>query len=226
MKASSTPVISRQREPHPRLTETVLKHRDHPWRKPVAAHSQRIFDTLAAEVRAWNGSLVLDTGCGTGMSTAALARRHPGALVLGIDKSEDRLGRGAGALPGNARLVRMDLEDFWLLSRAAGWRFDRQCFFYPNPWPKPEQRLRRWPFHPVLPVALACGGTWEVRTNWEVYAREFALAFGVLTGRTPEVLPWSPAEPETLFEKKYLESGHGLWRWEAAVPVKGPGPEG
>lgn len=173
-------------------------------------------------------SLVLDSGCGTGMSTGFLARRYPGSLVLGVDKSLARLDRRPAGLPDNARLVRMDLEDFWLLAREAGWRFQRQCFYYPNPWPKPEQRLRRWPFHPVLPVALACGGVVEVRTNWEIYAREFAGAFGILTGLTPEVRPWKPEVPETLFEKKYLGSGHELWRWEATVPpgVKGPGSAG
>lgn len=217
MQSFSAPVTSRQTQPHPRLQETVLKHARTVWRRPAAAFSQSAFEALRPWVEEWNGPLILDTGCGTGLSTAVLARRNPSALVLGIDKSVARLDRASGDRPANARLVRMDLEDFWLLAAAAGWRFARQCFYYPNPWPKPEQRLRRWPFHPVLPVALSCGGIWEVRTNWEVYAREFALAFGWLTGRTPTVTSWSPAEPETLFERKYLNSGHPLWRWEASA---------
>jgi tRNA G46 methylase TrmB len=158
------------------------------------------------------------------MSTSVLAGRFPNSLVLGVDKSASRLDRHAGGLADNALMVRMDLEDFWILARAAGWRFQRQCFFYPNPWPKPEQRMRRWAFHPVLPVALACGGVWELRTNWEVYAQEMALAVGWSTGVFPLVDRWSPEEPETLFEKKYLASGHGLWRWEATInPEKEPG---
>lgn len=212
MDHASSLVISRQTGPHPRLAETVLKHAHHPWKKPVAHHSHQTFAGLAPTVAAWPGPLVLDTGCGTGMSTGVLARRYPESLVIGIDKSEDRLGRAWG-LPANALLVRMDLEDFWLLAREAEWQFSRQCFFYPNPWPKPEQRLRRWAFHPVFPTALACGGVWEVRTNWLIYAQEMALAYGLLTGNHPTVEPWSPAEPETLFEKKYGESGHPLWRW-------------
>jgi tRNA G46 methylase TrmB len=215
----SSPVTSRQTGPHPRLAETVLKHASHPWRKPVARYSLEAFQVLAPVVEAWLGPLILDTGCGTGQSTRVLARRNPEALVLGIDKSLARLGRGSGDLPPNARLVRFDLEDLWPLAHQAGWRFARQCFFYPNPWPKPEQRLRRWAFHPVLPVALACGGTWEVRSNWDVYAQEFAVAFGLLAGITPRVEPWNPPEPETLFEKKYQDSGHSLWRWEAQAPV-------
>jgi len=186
----------------------------------VADHSRRTFDALShrAEAEGWSGRLVLDTGCGTGLSTSPLARRFPDCVILGIDKSNDRLGR-AEASAANAVLVRADLEDFWVLAKQAGWIFVRQCFYYPNPWPKPEQRLRRWPFHPVLPTALACGGTWEVRTNWLVYAQEFALAFERLTGVEPQISRWSPSVAETLFERKYMASGHELWRWEAATPA-------
>lgn len=214
MSEFSQPVTSRQSEPHERLAETVWKHVKTPWRKPVADHSRRAFDALVTDLAGGPRSLILDTGCGTGMSTAVLARRYPESLVLGIDKSEARLQRRVVGFPENARLVRIDLEDFWLLAAEARWRFDRQCFYYPNPWPKPEQRLRRWPFHPVFPMAMSCGGIWEVRTNWRVYALEFAQAFGLLTGSIPVVTRWNPPEPETLFEKKYLASGHELWRWE------------
>lgn len=218
MHQPSSPVQSRQTEPHPRLVETVEKHSRHPWRKPVADFSKRTFEALdrRAGGEGWAGRLILDTGCGTGMSTGILAKRFPGSVVLGVDKSQDRLGKGSG-FPDNAVLVRADLEDLWILAHEAGWTFVRQCFYYPNPWPKPEQRLRRWPFHPVLPTAVACGGTWELRTNWGVYAQEFAVAFGFLTGVTPEVHPWNPTIPETLFERKYLESGHSLWRWEGVA---------
>jgi len=223
MNQPSRPVTSRQSDVHPSLEATVRKHASTVWQKPLAAHSRETFEALAPEVVAWPGPLVLDTGCGTGMSTALLALRHPDCLVLGIDKSLSRLDRHSGGLPANARLFRMDLEDFWLQATQAGWRFQRQCFFYPNPWPKPSQRLRRWAFHPVLPVALACGGTWEVRTNWELYAQEFARAFALLTGRSPLVTPWHPTIPETLFERKYLASGHALWRWEeSSEPVGAP----
>jgi tRNA G46 methylase TrmB len=217
MNDPSAPVTSRQSEPHPRLAETVLKHRANPWLKPIAEHSRQTFASVVSLVAEWPRPLILDAGCGTGMSTSLLADRYPDHLVLGVDKSAARLSRSPEDQPVNARLIRMDLEDFWPLARQEGWRFERQCFFYPNPWPKPEHRLRRWPFHPVLPLAVACGGVFEVRTNWEVYAREFSLAFGLLTGTTPQVTPWRPPVPETLFEKKYLASGHALWRWEAAT---------
>jgi len=204
------------------LAETVLKHASVPWRKPVADRSRRDFDAVAAKVASWPGPLILDTGCGTGMSTGVLAQKHPDCLVIGVDKSEFRLDKHRSEGRENALLVRFDLEDFWLLAYEAGWQFQQQHFLYPNPWPKPEHRLRRWPFHPVFPVALGCGGSWELRTNWHIYAKEFAVAYGLLTGLESEPEAWHPTEPETLFEKKYGESGHQLWRWVSPAPRTGP----
>lgn len=221
MEQPSSPVTSRQLAPHPRLREALMKHLSSPWQKPIADHSRRRFDELQPRVSGFSDHLILDSGCGTGMSTGLLAHRYPEHLVLGVDKSEARLERHSGDLPANALLVRMDLEDFWLLASAAGWRFARQCFLYPNPWPKPEQRLRRWAFHPIFPTALACGGTWELRTNWRVYAEELALAVEWAVGIVEPVTPWNPREPETLFERKYLASGHSLWRWEASIGNSG-----
>ena len=213
--AGSRSVTSSQTAVHPRLAETVLKHARSAWRKPVADHSRRAFDRIAALVPR-PVDLILDSGCGTARSTAALAARFPDNLVLGLDKSPARLDK-AVALPGNALTARIDLEDFWRLAFEAGWTFARQCAFYPNPWPKPEQRLRRWPFHPVFPTAMACGGVWEVRTNWKVYADEFAMAFALLTGSETEVSAWKPETAETAFEAKYLASGHDLWRVETGL---------
>ncbi len=221
MSDLSRPVVSRQLEPHPRLAEAVTKHRLSSWKKPVASHSAVSFARLLPDLKAWPGPLILDSGCGTGMSTWGLAQRYPEALVVGIDKSLARLSRNSGPVPANVRLVRMELGDFWVLAHAEGLSFRRQCFYYPNPWPKPEHRLRRWPFHPVFPLIVAGGGTLELRTNWKIYAQEFALAVGILSGATPEVLEWHPQNPETLFEKKFLASGHALWRCEAAIEPKG-----
>jgi len=44
-----------------------------------------------------------------------------------------------------------------------------------------------------------------------------AIAFGLLTGINPLTEAWAPKVPETLFEKKYPESGHQLWRWVSSA---------
>ena len=217
MNLPSRRVESSQKGPHPRLIEIVEKHKNSVWHRPLSDSARRSFDQLEQRVGNWRGQRILDTGCGTGRGTLAWATKEPDALVIGVDKSSDRLDR-IHPHPENVLLVRMNLEDFWPLAKEAGWTFSRQLFLYPNPWPKPEQRLRRWAFHPVLPAAYSCGGVWEVRTNWEVYAQEMALAHAQFSGFTQPVCEFYPLNPLTAFEKKYAESQHKLWRWISEFP--------
>jgi tRNA G46 methylase TrmB len=222
MHGNSAAVRSRQVAAHPRLVEVVCRHLGSPWRRAPAASGRAAFARIADALAA--APFVLDAGCGSGASTFALARRHAGRLVLGVDKSAARLLTGEralanGAAPANACLLRCDLVDFWTLAAAAGLRCEAQYLLYPNPWPKPEQLMRRWHAHPVLPALLQLGGTIELRTNWRVYADEFATALH-LAGRVEasvdaldEVLPLSP------FERKYAESGHRLWRCATETPL-------
>lgn len=223
MFANSSKVDSRQQQVHPRLDELVLRHLQSPFRKPAAAASAQAFAQFAAALAGDTRPRILDAGCGTGASTLVLARRHPQALLLGVDKSAQRLQKGerAAAQPGapeNVRLLRCDLVDFWLLAAAAGWRFARQYLLYPNPWPKPGHVMRRWPAHPVLPALLEAGGALELRCNWQPYALEWCRALS-LAGRPwhMDCLPATEDGALTPFEAKYRASGHTLWRVCAAV---------
>lgn len=218
MFGNSREVASSQRQAHPRLVEIVGRHLREPFRKPISDASRAAFDALAARVEDASRPLVLDAGCGTGASTLALARRHREAFVVGVDKSRARLEVGQRALAcagdvANALLLRCDLVDLWLLAARAGMRFERQYLLYPNPWPKPEYVMRRWPGHPVLPAILACGGSIELRTNWDVYALEWAEALRVAGREACVELPIP--DGLTPFEAKYAASGHRLWRVES-----------
>jgi len=225
MHANSRQVSSRQSAPHPRLREVVLRHLETAWRRQPSAAGCAAFESVAS--RAACARLILDAGCGTGVSTFELARSHAGSLVLGVDKSAARLALGqrmidADAAPPNAALLRCDLVDFWQLAARAGLHFSRQFLLYPNPWPKPEHLRRRWHAHPVLPSILALGGTIELRTNWRIYAEEFAAALA-LCGRAAAVEEFAAATPSTPFERKYAASGHLLWRCRAAERNFGAG---
>lgn len=218
MFANSRPVESRQNDVHPRLEAMVRRHLREPYRRPVGAVSREAFAALAGALAADTRPRVLDAGCGTGASCLRLARAHPEAVVIGVDKSLHRLQVGqraarAADAPRNLHLLRCDLVDFWLLAAAAGWRFAAQYLLYPNPWPKPEHVLRRWPAHPVLPALLALGGRIELRTNWKTYAEEWSAALEIAgqawhTGCLDDV----QAPALTPFEAKYRASGHALWR--------------
>jgi len=160
--------------------------------------------------------LVLDSGCGTGESTAALARVHPDCLVVGIDKSRARLDK-APELPGNARLVRAELADFWRLAHAAGWQPARHYLLYPNPWPKPAHLKRRWHAHPAFPHLLALGGRLALRSNFELYVDEFARALALAGVVDVKVVSFEADDSISPFERKYRLSGHRLFQLTATL---------
>ncbi|TFH85815.1 methyltransferase domain-containing protein [Billgrantia azerbaijanica] len=222
MHATSRPITSNQSGPHDDLARRVDRALAHPLRKPVAEHTRTAF----AEARAWRdahpGPLILDAGCGVGLSTRRLAERFADHAVIGVDRSAHRLARDHGALPDNARLVRADLVDFWRLALAAGWRPVRHYLLYPNPYPKSTHLKMRWHGHPVFPTILALGGRLELRSNWRLYVEEFALAVRQASGLTAAAAAYPLADgqpPLTPFEAKYHASGQTLWRLVVELPA-------
>jgi tRNA G46 methylase TrmB len=211
----SRTVRSSQAGTHPRLERLLQRYGTREWAEPLHPPSCRAFDELQDLLRGDNPALILDSGCGTGASTRDLAGRFPGALVVGVDKSADRLARlGAGKFPrreGNAVWVRAELATFWRLAARAGWRLQRHFLLYPNPWPKPGHLQRRWHAHPVFPSLLELGGRLEMRSNWRIYAEEFAFALEHYTGCVVRPSRLQVEEPYSPFERKYRDSGHPLY---------------
>lgn len=224
MQANSRPVTSSQTGMHERLAAVVLRHAAAPFRKPIADYNRAAFDSGMAVWRAaGEPPLILDAGCGVGLSTWHLATQFPGHFVIGVDQSADRIGRNIrwdGAPPDNALHLRADLVDFWRLLQDMGVRLARHYLLYPNPWPKPGQLQRRWHGHPVFPHAVALGGVLECRSNWKTYVDECAAALALLTGETVRSEAWVPEMAMTPFEQKYRDSGHALWRCMVDVPQR------
>ncbi|MBP5767620.1 MAG: methyltransferase domain-containing protein [Fibrobacter sp.] len=174
-------------------------------------------------------AVILDSGCGTGESTIHIARRFPNIPVIGIDKSFARLNKAGNPVqtagedvPRNAFWIRAELLDFWRLAldrvKTGEWVIPYHAIYYPNPWPKQSEATRRFHMHPIFPTLLALGGVTELRTNWEIYAREFAEAARIVlsdrseAGMAIKCESFAPAAPETAFERKYKDAGQKLWR--------------
>ena len=207
---------------HDDLAQQVAKHAATVFRKPVTDYNRSAFE---ASIAAWEAHgtppLILDAGCGVGLSTLHLAARHPDHFVIGIDQSADRLARQvhwSDALPANCMRLRADLVDYWRLLLESGVRPARQYLLYPNPWPKKQHLGRRWHGHPVFPAVVALGGQFECRSNWRIYIDECAAALTQLTGMPVQTEPFSALAPITPFEEKYRASGHALWRCRLALP--------
>ncbi|MBR4784129.1 MAG: methyltransferase domain-containing protein [Fibrobacter sp.] len=234
------------------LESAVRKYMRTQYLRPIADHTREAFAQAVEFVckfygnagRAWNEDravhapydVILDSGCGTGESTLNIAKKFPGAPVIGIDKSAARLTKAggtassdAGQLPPNAFLVRAELLDFWRLAleevRTGRWHIPYHALYYPNPWPKQSEATRRFHLHPIFQTLLSLGDTIELRTNWEIYAQEFAEAVRVVR-EAPGAMPdhaiptWKTItreafEPEhaiTAFERKYKNARQQLWR--------------
>jgi len=94
--------------------------------------------------------------------------------------------------------------------RLAGWRLHQHWLLYPNPWPKKMHLQRRWHAHPSFPDILALGGELELRTNWALYAMEFAEALRE-AGYETTVRTFEP-DGSTPFERKYASAGQVLYQ--------------
>jgi len=200
------------RVPHRNVRPLALRAWTHLPRfleSPLHGPSVESFDAAAGWLDKHCGPdmpLVIDSGCGTGLSTATLARMHPDAAVLGVDRSAARLAK-SHTLPDNALLVRAELATFWRLmlhTEACGGplsaaRVRHHFLLYPNPYPKPSRLNLRWHGHPALPMLLAIGARVEVRSNWRTYLEEFALAAELVAERS------SAAGDD--------HAGHGLRAW-------------
>ncbi|PAY00634.1 SAM-dependent methyltransferase [Pseudoalteromonas sp. HM-SA03] len=214
-EANSRSITTNQQGLHEKLDEIVTKHLTAEFKKPIAAHTQSAFDEVNARVQAFNGPIILDSCCGVGESTANLAKRHPDALVIGIDKSAHRLDKHdveyKQTEQGQYILVQADLNDFWRLALEADWQPSHHYLLYPNPWPKAKHIQRRWHGSAVFPFIVKLGGKLELRSNWDIYVKEFARALA-LSGVDVEVEAYESDEAITPFERKYWASGQSSTR--------------
>jgi len=221
LPANSRLVSSNQHGLHPRLGSVVGRHLQSTYRRPPAPHSVSAFQVLLARLAQAPRPLVLDSFCGTGQSTAILAGRHPGHLVVGIDKSGHRLGRHAGEPSGDYLLLRADCGDIWQLLLRERLEVDYHYLLYPNPWPKAQHLQRRIHGHGSFPWLLQLGGRIELRSNWQLYVEEFGVAMH-LAGHPGVVARLPDAPGITLFEEKYRRSGHPLWRFQGRIRREPP----
>lgn len=217
MQANSRVPTSAQTGIHQQLPTLLERHRHAVFRKPFADYNRAAFNAsmLRYQQRAAGTPLILDSCCGVGHSSIALAKAFPDHYVIGVDQSASRLARQINGtvneLPDNVDLVRADLVDYWRLLGEAGNRLARHSLLYPNPWPKIGHLSRRWHGHPVFPAMLALGGVLECRSNWPIYIDEFCFAVNCLTGKAAARQTFVADEPLTLFERKYRDSGHALY---------------
>ena len=213
-------VYSNQTGMHEDLATTIKKHLLSAWQEPIPEHTRIAADKIVNLARKHSGPLILDSFCGTGMSTTKLAERFPDALVIGIDKSQDRLAKHVSAEVANYHLIRASCEHTWALLAKAEIRCSQHYLLYPNPWPKKSHLKRRIHGHPAFPLLRALGGNVVLRSNWLTYVDEFEAGMHLL-GYRSRITEVRATNPLTLFERKYGTNNENLWQCESIAPKEG-----
>jgi tRNA (guanine-N7-)-methyltransferase len=158
------------------------------------------------------GDVVLDIGFGNGEALIEVAEIRPHEQVIGIDVHTPGVAAVLEAIEGrglrNIRVVDGDVLDF--VGRIPQHSLASIRVFFPDPWPKRQQRRRRLVRSDVvarLVGLLRAGGTLHLATDSADYAvqmRQVCDAHTVLTGGLIERPSWRPI---TRFEQRAVDEG-------------------
>lgn len=218
-EGNSRTITTTQSGPHEKLPDLVKKHLSTASQKPFNQHTLEAFSQVQNWLNGWQGPVIMDSCCGVGESTATLAKQFPDAKIIGVDKSALRTSKHDTTYnqgTQNHLVIRADLNDFWRLAHQAGWKLQRHYLLYPNPYPKPAQVQRRWHASAAFSDILKLGGVLEVRSNWDIYIQEFALALQQ-AGIDCQAEIYTADQPITPFERKYWASGQKSYRVVAKI---------
>jgi tRNA (guanine-N7-)-methyltransferase len=169
-----------------------------------------------------NNPKIIEIGFGMGKSTIQMAVNNPDFDYLGIEVHPP----GVGSLlmeirqhqVSNLKVINYDavkvIKDMIMDGTIHGFHI-----FFPDPWHKKRHNKRRIiqkEFIDVLCSKLKPGGYIHLATDWEDYA---IWMLDILnsnshlknTSKTNDYVPRPEQRPETKFEKRGLNLGHGVW---------------
>tara|TARA_S200000501_G_scaffold373431_1_gene420532 strand:+ start:805 stop:1497 length:693 start_codon:yes stop_codon:yes gene_type:complete len=223
MFGNSKKVKSNQLFTHEKLKATLMRRFSKKFQKPISKNSIYSFNKFVEKWIEHNKKpIIMDSGCGNGISTIKLAKKYPLDFIVGIEHSKVKIEKNIlknADRYDNFFLLRADLVDFWRLLRISKISLKKNYILYPNPWPKKKHLLKRWHGHPIFPTLLDLGELLECRSNWKIYIEEFAIACRKFANVKVLIEKWNPycgSKNDFIFlsnfEKKYCLSNHDLWR--------------
>lgn len=246
-----TPVPAR---PHRRVTSFRNRHaalsdaQQQTWdrRWPELGRTTRDHDGEPAGVldtTAWFGRsapLILEIGCGAGISTAAMAAEEPHLDVIAVEVYRRGLGQLLSAVDRNdlpnVRLISGDgvevLEHMLTPASLTGVRI-----FFPDPWPKARHHKRRL-IQPdtvaLIADRLKPGGVLHAATDHADYAEQIGevgdaehllrrVALDDAGTPVADDVPISLRRPTTKFEQKGIRDGSAINEFVWIRRQDGPG---
>ena len=165
-------------------------------------------------------ALVVEIGFGMGQATAAIAAAQPERDFIGIEVHPP----GVGALL--QRIDQAGLTNLRLLQHDAVAVLESMIgpaslaavhVFFPDPWHKKKHHKRRLiqpPFVALLASRLAPGGRLHCATDWQPYAQQMLAVLTAepsLANSCDGFAPRPDYRPQTKFELRGLNLGHGVW---------------
>ena len=163
---------------------------------------------------------ILEIGFGMGGATAQIAAEHPENDYLGVEVHTPGVGAlmrllDAGEI-GNVRIIQHDAVEVLnhMIEPAA---LDGIHIYFPDPWPKKRHHKRRLiqpPLVNLLASRLKPGGYLHLATDWQEYAEwilEVLQGEPQLKNTATDFAPKPDYRPETKFERRGLNLGHGVW---------------
>ena len=203
-------IYSNQRGLHPRLQLVLKKNQSTQFQKPISVRSYRAWKEV--ERLPQGQPIILDSGCGRGMSSYKLASLYPSHTILAVDQSSHRMTQLSSQKPNNIITLTSDCVDIWRLCAQNNLNITHHYLLYPNPWPKKKHLQRRFYAHPVFPVLISLADTTIVRSNWLPYILEFSTSCYNF-GKHARVRKLSTTiDPWTHFETKYQKHGQALYQ--------------
>ena len=198
-------------------------YRQHDYQRPIPERSVTTFAWIRKRIMENLRPIILDSGCGKGMSSLKLAELYPGHWVIALDQSAHRIRALSRHRPDNLLVVQDDCCDFWRQLAASGLPVVLHTIFYPNPYPKRQQEKRRWYAHPLAEMMLQLSPQMQLRSNWLDYLRHTAIVAGQL-GLVTRLVTITPdiEDAMTHFERKYIENEVALFELQVCGAMPFP----
>jgi tRNA (guanine-N7-)-methyltransferase len=164
--------------------------------------------------------VIAEVGFGMGETTARIAAENPANDYLGIEVHAPGVGSLLKRIDedalANVRIVQHDAVEV-MREMVPAASLAAIHVFFPDPWPKKRHHKRRLlqpAFVELAATRLVAGGVLHVATDWQDYAEQVleVLRATPLLANTAEGFAPRPAwRPETKFERRGLNLGHGVW---------------
>lgn len=164
--------------------------------------------------------IILEIGFGMGETTAAIAAAHPDNNYLAIEVHTPGVGSLLKQIEErglrNLRIIQHDAVDV-LEHMIPPSSLSGVHIFFPDPWPKKRHHKRRLIQAPLVALVasrLRPQAYLHAATDWEDYAQQILAVLNAepLLCNTAETFAPRPSDrPQTKFESRGLNLGHGVW---------------